>query len=215
MNRLYPIFLKLEGRLCAVVGGGSVAARKAEALLECGARLRVIAPEAAEEVEAWSVEGKVEWRRRAFQPGDLEGACLVVASSDDEEANRAVFDEARRLGVPCNVVDVPELCDFFVPSTVRRGDVKVSISTNGQSPALAAALRRKLEADLPADLAEWVEEAGRLREKVRQACPDDSRKRMQMMKELTRADELLDALAREDQAQLEAIRESWKSYLSD
>ena len=215
MNRLYPIFLKLEGRLCAVVGGGVVAARKAEALLECGARLRIIAPEAADEVKAWSAEGRVEWRRRALQPGDLDGACLIVASSDDEEANRAVFDEARRLGVPCNVVDVPELCDFFVPSTVRRGDVKLAISTNGQSPALAAALRRKLETDLPGELAEWVEQAGQLREKVRQACPGGSHKRMETMKKLTQADELLDALARGDQAQLDAIRESWKSYLSD
>lgn len=143
----YPIVLTglADGR-CLVVGGGAVAARKAAALAEAGARPLVISPELGSEMEAMATAGLVEPLRRPYREGDLAGATLAIAATGDCEVNRAVSEEARRRAVPVNVVDDPELCTFIVPAVVRRGELTVAISTGGGSPALARRLREALEA---------------------------------------------------------------------
>lgn len=160
---LFPIFLKLEGRRCLVVGAGKVGEPKIESLLAAHAEVSVVAPEATAAVETWVRDGSITWHRRAFEPNDLDGAFLVITATSSQEANEAVFLEAQRRGILCNSVDDPEHCDFFYPAVVRRGDFQVAISTAGNSPALAQRLRTELEKQFGPEYAEWVSELGRVR----------------------------------------------------
>ena len=160
------MFLKLTGRACVVVGAGTIAEGKIEALLEAEARVTVIAPEALPRVQALAQGGDITWVQRAYTEGDLSGAFLCVAATATAEVNRAVFAEAVARGVLCNAVDDPPFCDFYFPSIVRRGDLQVAISTAGESPALAQRLRKEINAALPLDTGEWLMELGRLRREV-------------------------------------------------
>ncbi len=171
---LYPINLIVDGRLCTIIGGGRVAFRKAQALLECGARLKVVAPDLASDFA--QIAGKIGYIGRAYQTGDLQGSFLVIAATDDDETNRAVEEEAGRLGLPLNVVDKPEQCNFFVPSSVRRGDFMVTVSTGGQLPALSKRLRKQLEAEFPEEWAQALELLGEARRKVIKSINDEDRK---------------------------------------
>src|SRR5579875_3586411 len=163
---LFPMFLKLTARPCVVVGAGAIAEGKIESLLAAEARVRVIAPEASVRVREWAEGGDVIWDRREYAEGDLAGAFLVVAATATAEVNRAVFREAAERGVLCNAVDDPPFCDFYFPSVVRRGELQIAISTAGESPALAQRLRKEINAALPLDTGEWLQEWGRLRREV-------------------------------------------------
>ena len=160
---LYPIALDLRGRRCLVVGGGKVALRKVERLLECGAEVTLVAPEAEAGLCGLAGGTRLLWRKKPYQASDLEGAFLVVGATDDEQTNRVISQEARARGVLVNIVDRPELCDFHVPAVVRRGRVAIAISTGGASPALAKRLREKLEATLGPEYSELAELLHRLR----------------------------------------------------
>ena len=164
--RLFPAFIKLSGRLCVVVGAGNVAQTKIESLLACGARLVVVAPRAKPKIQQLLVSGGARWIRRKFRPNDLAGAFLTIAASSNPRVNRAVFLEARRLGVLCNSVDDPPHCDFYSPAMVQRGDLQVAISTAGQSPAFAQLLRRELERLLDSGLGAWLKQVGRIRRRI-------------------------------------------------
>ncbi|MGK7345240.1 MAG: precorrin-2 dehydrogenase/sirohydrochlorin ferrochelatase family protein [Candidatus Nitrospinota bacterium M3_3B_026] len=166
MSRHYPIFLDVGGRLCLVAGGGRVAARKAETLLECGARVRVVAPKISGAVMELSGESGLEILRERFGPAHMEGAVLAIAATDDEPANRAVYEEAERRGIPVNVVDQPALCTFIVPSVVRRGDLSIAISTSGKSPAVAKRVRKKLETEFGEEWGEYLEMMGEARRRA-------------------------------------------------
>ena len=163
---LFPIFLKLEGRRCLVVGAGKVGEPKIESLLTAHADVFVIAPDATPAVEAWASSGVITWHRRRFQLDDLTGAILVITATASQEVNETVFVEARRRGILCNSVDDPERCDFFYPAVVRRGDFQVAISTSGHSPALAQRLRTELEEQFGPEYSEWVSELGRVRQEL-------------------------------------------------
>jgi len=163
---LFPMFVKLAGRPCLVVGAGVVGTSKIEGLLAAGASIRVVAPEATADVREWSRTGRISWLERGFEPHDLDGTFLAVVATPSRDLNARIFDEANRRGVLCNVVDDPPLCDFYYPAVVRRGDLQIAISTNGRSPALAARLRRDLEQQFGAEYSVWVEELGREREKI-------------------------------------------------
>jgi len=163
---LLPIFLKLEGRRCLLVGAGHVALDKIGSLLGAGAQLRVIAPEARPEIERLASDGRLEWVRRRFTDADLEGNFLVIAATDAPEVNAAVYRGAVERNIACNSVDDIPNCDFFFGSVVSRGKLQVAISTGGESPALAQRLRREMDAQLPADLGPWVDELGQLRREV-------------------------------------------------
>jgi precorrin-2 dehydrogenase/sirohydrochlorin ferrochelatase len=137
-NHYYPLFIDLEGKTVVVVGGGLVALRKVEALRKTGARVKVISPEVMPEIAS---DTGVEILRRGYTPGDLFGASLVIAATDDEETNIAVSRDASMSNIFCNVVDKPDLCTFIVPSVVEKGPIKIAISTGGVSPTLSKRLR--------------------------------------------------------------------------
>ena len=163
---LFPMFLKLEGRSCLVVGAGKIAESKIRSLLTAGANVRVIAPSATPAVIAWERAGVLDRHAREFEPADLDGAFLVVAATSSIQVNDRVFREAQARQILCNVVDDPERCDFYYPAVVRRGDLQVAISTAGKSPALAQRLRREFEAQLAPIYAGWIEELGRVRKQL-------------------------------------------------
>ena len=122
MPQYYPVFLDLKDRLCVIVGGGEIAERKIAGLLECGASISMISPEVTPGIRARADAGDIRWEAREYADGDLKGAFLAIASTDDESVNRAVHDEASREGIVLNVVDRTALCSFIAPAVVRRGD---------------------------------------------------------------------------------------------
>jgi precorrin-2 dehydrogenase len=160
---LFPMFLKLEGRSCLVVGAGKIGESKIRSLLTAGANVRVVAPSATPAILAWGRAGVLTWQAREFETADLNSTFLVVVATSAIEVNDLVYREAHRRQILCNVVDDPERCDFYYPAVVRRGDLQVAISTAGKSPALAQRLRRELEAQLAPVYAGWIEELGRIR----------------------------------------------------
>jgi precorrin-2 dehydrogenase / sirohydrochlorin ferrochelatase len=166
MPRIFPMFLKLEGRRVVVVGGGSVAEAKIADLLDTGARIKVIASETSEIVAKWAGAGLIELEEREFVAGDLMGTDLVIVATSSPILSQIVFSEAQRQHVLCNVVDVPEQCDFFYPAVVKRGDLQIAISTSGQSPSLAQRLRRQLERQFGLTYAKWVAELGETRREI-------------------------------------------------
>jgi precorrin-2 dehydrogenase/sirohydrochlorin ferrochelatase len=176
---LFPIFLKLTGRPCTVIGGGHLAESKIESLQAANARITVIAPQASERIVAMADSGEITWQQREYATGDLSGQFLVVAATNVPAVNRAVFAEAESSGVLINAVDDPPFCDFYFPSVVRRGDLQIAISTAGHSPALAQRLRKEINALLPLDAGDWLEELGNLRREVLQMEPlNDARKEL-------------------------------------
>jgi precorrin-2 dehydrogenase / sirohydrochlorin ferrochelatase len=160
---LFPMFLKLAGKQCLVVGAGNVGEPKISGLLETGARIRVVSLDASSAVREWARAGKIDLELRAFLPSDLEGTFLTVVATNSRSLNERVYQEAQRRGVLCNVVDVPDLCDFFYPAVVRRGDLQIAVSTAGQSPSLAQKIRQQLEKQFGPAYATWVTELGETR----------------------------------------------------
>jgi precorrin-2 dehydrogenase / sirohydrochlorin ferrochelatase len=203
---LFPLFLKLDNKKCLVVGAGTVALEKIEALLRCAAHVAVVSPEAVPAVRRLSEQGAVDWLVRRFRPEDLSGVQLVIAATNDRDVNRAVFEEAARLSILCNAVDDPPLCDFFCASIVERGDLQIAISTAGKSPALAQRLRREIDAQLDADLGRWLDDLGNLRREVLAAMPPGEPRRQLLhrlaQRELCAAESCLSR----QQAMHEAVR---------
>jgi precorrin-2 dehydrogenase/sirohydrochlorin ferrochelatase len=176
---LFPIFLKLTGRPCVVIGAGNLAESKIESLQAANAHVTVIAPAASERIVAMAESGEVTWHQREYATGDLAGQFLVVAATNVPAVNRAVFAEAETAGVLINAADDPPFCDFYFPSVVRRGDLQIAISTAGHSPALAQRLRKEINALLPLDAGDWLAELGNLRREVLQLEPlNDARKQI-------------------------------------
>lgn len=163
---LFPIFLQLEGRRSLVVGAGSVAEQKIRGLIESGAKVQVVAPQATDSVSEWAAAGVIEWQARTFEVSDLDGVLLVIVATSSSEINANVFRAAQQRGVLCNVVDDPPHCDFYYPSVVRRGDLQIAISTAGHSPALAQRLRRELEMQFGPEYRDWLSQLGEARQKL-------------------------------------------------
>lgn len=166
MPNLFPMFFKLEGRNCLVVGAGKVGEPKIASLIGAGARVRVVSLASTEQVKAWHREGLIALEIRGFEASDLEGSFLVIAATNSPQTNEFVFHEAERQRILCNVVDDPTHCDFFYPAVVRRGKLQIAISTSGLSPALAQRLRRELEVQFGEEYGEWLEELGRYRREL-------------------------------------------------
>ncbi len=175
---LLPIFLKLQGRPCLVVGAGNIAAPKIASLLRAGGAVTVVAPAARPEVEQWAHAGELAWHQREFTPSDLDGIFLVITGTDVQAINHTVAEEARARHILCNSIDDPPDCDFFYPSVVRRGELQIAISTAGKSPALAQRLREELDALLPEDSGTWLDRLGETRARMMQVYPlSEDRKR--------------------------------------
>lgn len=175
---LLPIFLKLDGRPGLLVGAGTVALEKIGSLLKTGVRLRVVAPEAREEIRQLAAEGTLDWVEREFEPADLDGMFIVIAATNVPGVNAAVYRAAQELGIPCNSVDDIPNCDFYFGSVVSRGDLQIAISTAGESPAVAQRLRKEIDEQLPEDLGEWLAKLGELRREVLAAHPPSEQRRL-------------------------------------
>jgi precorrin-2 dehydrogenase/sirohydrochlorin ferrochelatase len=149
-----------------VVGGGKVAERKVKGLLACNAQVKVISPELTEFLSQLHAEGQLEWLNRPYKKGDLTQAFLVIAATDDEQAQQMVQEEATQLNKLLNVADVPQRCNFILPATVRRGDLTIAVATGGKSPALAKKLRQELEKRIGPEYTVLVDILGALRPQV-------------------------------------------------
>lgn len=163
MTTGYPAILMLDGRVGVVIGGGAVGTRKVRSLLDAGAFVTVITTEATPALRRLADEGKIEIRDRAYEPGDLKGAAVVIAATDHRETNQAIYEEALETGIPVNVVDDPPRCTFIAPSIVRRGDLLIAISTGGTNPALAVRVRERLEAEFGEEYARYLDLIRRLK----------------------------------------------------
>lgn len=190
------MFMKLEGKRCLVVGAGKVGEPKIGGLIDTGARVQVVALEASESVHAWAQAGKITLEIRAYVESDLDAVFLAVVATASSDLNESIYREAQRRGVLCNVVDVPEYCDFYYPAVVRRGDLQIAISTNGQSPSLAQKLRQQLERQFGPGYAQWVAELGETRKLVLASDLDLQRKR-ELLLSLASREALEAALAEE------------------
>ena len=168
---MYPISLNIEGKLCAVVGGGNVAERKVLSLLNACASVRIVSPQLTEVLSKQTANASVEWRNRGYRSGDLDGALLVFAATDNRDVQDAVVRDAQKAGLLVNVADAPDLCDFQVPAVVRRESLNIAVSTNGTSPALAAKIRRELEDRYGDEYADLLRLMSRLRARI---CNDSS-----------------------------------------
>ena len=166
---LFPMFVKLHGRLVVVVGGGEIAAGKVDGLLKAGGNVRLIAPTVHLSLASLIRTRKIEWIPREFTAGDLDGAALAIAATSAPGVNASVFREAESRGIFCNAVDDIENCHFYYGSVVQRGDLQIAVSTNGKSPALAQRLRQELEQQFGPEYAVWLEWLGAARELLRAA----------------------------------------------
>ncbi|MGH8006031.1 MAG: precorrin-2 dehydrogenase/sirohydrochlorin ferrochelatase family protein [Candidatus Binatia bacterium] len=163
----YPIALELTGRSCLVIGGGPVAERKIEGLLTAEAMVTVISPALTPRLEEWAITGQIRHIGRAYRPGDLAGAQLVFAASDDQGVNAAVSREGQERRVWVNAADDPAHCDFILPAILRRGELIVATTTGGASPALAAVVRDELETVLGPDYTVLAQVAAEVRQELR------------------------------------------------
>jgi precorrin-2 dehydrogenase len=173
MKQYYMACLDLEGRRALVVGGGAVGLEKAAGLAACGARVTVVSPE----LEAGFAELEVEWLPREYEPGDLDGAFLVVAATSDRTVNERVRDDAEARSMLCNVADVPDLCNFILPAVHREGPIAVAVSTGGASPALAKRLRSRIAELVRPEHAELAEELRALRPEAKERFPSYEERR--------------------------------------
>ena len=163
MASLFPIFVKLEGRLAVVVGAGAIAEQKIPGLLDAGARVHVISPIASQRIRNLSEEGRLRWSPRRFEENDLDRATIVVSATSNAELNERVYRLADARGILCNAVDQPAHCHFYYPSVVQRGDLQIAISTAGKSPALAQRLRKEFEIAFSAEYENWLNWLGNVR----------------------------------------------------
>ena len=169
----YPIFIDVENHDVVIVGGGDVCARKAETMMRYGARVTIVSPEFTSEIEQWAQDGKLALRRKRYESSDLDGASIVIASTNDTSVNEQVAVDARARKLPVNVVDVPRLCEFIVPAIIEKGSVTIAVSTGGKSPALARTLKEDLYRSIGPEYAEANDILGTLRDGAKEVLPTD------------------------------------------
>ena len=169
----YPIFIDVEDHEVVIIGGGEVCARKAETMMRYGARVTIVSPKFTPEIEGWAKDGKLTLRRKRYEPGDLDGANIVIASTDDTAVNEQIAADCRRRRIPVNVVDVTPLCEFIVPAIIDKGSVTLAVSTGGKSPALARTLKEDLQRLIGPEYTEVNDLLGTLRESAKRVLPTD------------------------------------------
>lgn len=164
--KYYPVFLDIKDKKCVVVGGGEVAARKAERLLDCGAKVVVISPKLTPELAALKDKNLISHITAEYSGDLIDKAALIVGATDDEKTNARISSDARGKGIPVNIVDDPQKCDFILPALVQRGDLAIAVGTGGKSPALARHLREELEATYGSEYEIFLNVLGTLRVKM-------------------------------------------------
>lgn len=166
----FPFFVEIEGKKCLIAGGGTVAFRKALALMNYGPDLVVVAPKVISGLEQLTKKsgGKLTWKCREFEESDLEDVDFVIAATSDEEVNRQISTGCRKRGIPVNVADMQEECSFIFPALIQEGDITVGISTGGNSPVLARYLKKKIKESIPTGLGSLAEQLGSYRDMVKE-----------------------------------------------
>jgi precorrin-2 dehydrogenase/sirohydrochlorin ferrochelatase len=177
LSEWYPVMLKIGGRLSVICGGGRVAERKAQGLLEAGALVRIVSPGVTEKLESHSRTGRLEWIQKEFENSDLAGASLVFAATDDPAVNRRIAEAARELGIPVNSADDGESGDFILPAVLRRGEFILAAGVSGGSPALAARVIRELTDRYGPEYAEYAGTLRRIRTVVKSVVEDPEERR--------------------------------------
>jgi len=209
MTQLFPVFLNLTGKPCLVLGGGQVALRKVMNLLACGAVVKVVSPQAVDEIKHCSEQGLIQWLPRELETADLCGIFMLFAASSDQDANQQAVDWCRQRNILVNAVDDPPNCDFYVPSVLRRNSLVVAISTEGKSPLYARKLREELEAIITPAHGEYVDLLGEQREIIKETV-SDIKVRKKIFEALIASD-ILDLLRRGDK---EKVRERVQECIS-
>lgn len=172
MAHFFPVSIDLRGRRCLIIGGGRVAARKAENLLKYGCQVVIVSPDCEIQIRKWAQEGLITYLEREFLAEDLDGSFLVFIATNDEALNSSISTLCRERGILVNAVDDPPHCDFYVPALIRRGSLTLAISTEGKSPAFARKLRRELEEIITDDYGKFVEILGAQREYIKENIAD-------------------------------------------
>jgi precorrin-2 dehydrogenase/sirohydrochlorin ferrochelatase len=175
----FPVCLRLRGKRVLLVGAGNIADERGQQLVDAGARLRVVAPRVSPLLRRLADEGRLELLERAYLRGDVYGHHVVFVATDDRRVSEAVAEEARSLGVWVNAADLPELCDFTLPSVGRRGPIVVAVSTSGQAPALARQLRRRFVEQVEPGHVQLARLSGWLRKRLPSGA-----ERMRLLKQL-------------------------------
>lgn len=164
--KYYPIYLNIRNRECLVVGGGPVASRKAETLLEYGAIVTVVSIDFTDSLRKLDKHPAITLICRPYETSDLDGKFLVIGATDNEALNRKINADAEKRHMLCNIADVPDICNFILPSIIQRGDFSIAISTSGKSPAFAKKLRKDLEKTFGDEYAKFLELMGAIRNKL-------------------------------------------------
>ena len=207
MSRYYPICLDLQKKECLVIGGGKVAERKILSLMEHEAKVKLVSPKITPQITHLVQEGKINYQEREFQPKDLEGIFLVIAATNNNKVNKIIAQEAQKRGILINVVDKPSDSTFILPAVVKRGDLMISISTGGKSPAFARKMRQDLESQYGPEYRILVDILGNFRENVIQSEPDE-KKRKAIFQRLAESIEILKIIRENGRAMAEKrIRE--------
>lgn len=173
----YPIFLDLQTRRVVIIGGGAVALRKAETLVPTGARLVIVAASVTDTIQTLSKKTDVELINSKYSKEYLVGAVLVIAATNNRQLNKRIYKDCQELEILCNVVDDPEICNFYVPASVKRGDLQIAISTEGRCPAYAGHLRKKLEKIFTDYHGKFLSELEKLREQIIEEVSDPSNRK--------------------------------------
>jgi len=166
--KYYPLYHNLQGKTVLLVGGGNIGLQKLPALLECEAKVHLVAPEILPEIEAMLATHTetLKWDKREYETVDLQGVVFVIAATDNPALQQRIAGEARARNLWVNIVDVPALCDFIAPALVSRGKIQIAISTGGAAPALAKFIRKKLETIIGDEYVQFAEIAQRLRPQI-------------------------------------------------
>lgn len=175
MANAYPVVLLLHDKRAVVIGGGSVAERKVKGLLACDADVTVISPEITADIQTIVDESRCAWRAKSYEASDLEDADIVFAATDDEDVNVRVYRDATNVRLMVNVADRPELCSFYLPSVLRRGNLSIAVSTQGSSPLLARKIRKDLETQFDSVYESYVDVLHGVRSRVNESVPAKDR----------------------------------------
>jgi len=197
--KLYPVMLNMSGKLAVIIGGGDVAVRKLLDSIDAGADIKIISPEFNDDIikTSESFKDRVVLVKRKYEKNDLNGAMLVFSATNNPDVNREIFNEAKEKNILINAVDDPPNCSFYIPSFIRKGDLLLSISTSGASPAMAARLRREMEQHIPENIEiilERLNKARTLLKEDKNFSGLNSSQRGEILKKITNSDKLIAAL---------------------
>jgi len=177
MNKYYPVFMKLEKKKCVVIGGGKIAEIKVELLLESDALVEVISPDLTKPLEELQRNGKIKYIKGKYKRGYLKGACLVIAATNFPGVNKKIYNDCQSMNIKVNVIDAPHLCDFIIPSALKRGSLVITVSTGGKCPALAKKIRHEIEEKYGEEYEDFTELMGKLRDRIKEEIPEESDRR--------------------------------------